>query len=99
MVPPLDIGPLPHLFSPLNRILSFFPSTFASKLPIYKAGTAGVLGAERLRGLRGSGLAVWGEREEGTAAGVIFLKKKKKEYSLEGRTCKGPEAVMAMSPP
>lgn len=71
LVPLLDIGPLPHLFPPLNRILSFFPSTFASKLPIYKAGTAGVLGAERLRGLRGSGLAVWGEREEGTAAGVL----------------------------
>lgn len=71
LVPPLDIGPLPHLFPPLNRILSFFPSTFASKPPIYKAGTAGVLGAEHLRGLRGSGLAAWGEHEEGTAAGVL----------------------------
>ena len=72
------VSPPPQDASPLNRILSFFPSTFASKLPIYKAGTAGVLGAERLRGLRSSGLAAWGEREEGTAAGVIFLKKKKK---------------------
>lgn len=56
LVPPIGIGLLPHLFSPLNsRILSFFPSTFASKPPIYKAGTAGVPGAECPHGLSGSG--------------------------------------------
>lgn len=61
----------------------FFHPNFSAKPPIYKAATAGALGAERLFGLGASpcpprvsvasavpGLAAWEERAEGTA-GVL----------------------------